>query len=460
MLEDPNTRAPQDALKLQSLLCEELAGISYRRRQVTFLLGTDEFISSERRVAMIPRHLEQLRNGLESAGLRPRILVLRGAGNRARDTHGNGFDDEAYRQAGAELVDLDQVGELDDLDVFHALKEPTDYESRLPTPWIRIGALHLASKPPGLCKVLGEARFAGILDGGTVGNCSYLKYGGDRTPIVASMSRFAGSVAGRKLVEGLDENGVEPGRVVVVGGGIAGLSAIRKVGPKTRELVVIEPYEPTRERLENTLPSLGFEQFKVLPKLTSDILDQAVGIVFAHRSGAKAAEKVCHENDIRRMTPGAAIADIAIDQGGSIAHEGYREEDDAVTSRDKTLRMLGNDYYYYAETNMPREEPHEASELHGDASLPYVTALLALCARHGGPPEAIAHLQQRPLANYRDPGDVASLDLLDCVVQDLRNGLQLVTEGNDPNRSIHITDPDVERDANLAGWVHACAKKG
>ena len=57
----------------------------------------------------------------------------------------------------------------------------------------------------------------------------------------------------------------------------------------------------------------------------------------------------------------------------------------APASRRKYQALLGSDFFYYAETNMPREEPHEASEIHGQASLPYLLALLALCAHHGGP---------------------------------------------------------------------------
>ena len=56
-----------------------------------------------------------------------------------------------------------------------------------------------------------------------------------------------------------------------------------------------------------------------------------------------------------------------------------------ATSRAKYRALLEPEYFYYAESNMPRVEPHEASEVHGDASLPYVTALLALVGSHGSP---------------------------------------------------------------------------
>jgi len=452
--EIPGPPPATDPHRLQKLLAAELRRVELRRKTVGFLLGTDAFISHERRVAMTPRHVARLRDDLAAAGLEPRILVVEGAGERAADDAGRAFSDTDYRAAGARLVAPEASAKLDDVDVVHALKEPTDYETRIPGPLLRIGALHLASKPSGLCRMLARRNFAAILDGSTVGSCSYLKYGGDRTPIVASMSRFAGAVAGRKLVEGLARNGVEAGRVIVVGGGVAGLEAIRKIAPVTRELLVVEPFEAARLRLARVLPELGFEgRFHVFPTLQGEHFDDAVGVIFAHRSGARAAEKVCHERDVRRMRRGGGIADIAIDQGGSILHDGYDEGDDAVTSRDKYQRLFGDHFYYYAETNMPREEPHEASENHGDASLPYVTTLLALCAAHGGPEGAARRILRRGIELHDDPAGIGGRDLFDCVVQDLRNGTQLATVGG----AVAITDPDIEKDDNLAGWVRGCA---
>ncbi len=454
MLIEAPAPAKTECLSLQDLLPAELTGRAFSRTEVSFLLGSDEFIRHERRVAMAPAHVARLRQDLAAVGLRPRIYTIAGAGERVADTFGPAFADAEYRDAGAQVVTASEAAALKPLDVVHALKEPTDYESRLPGAFLRIGALHLASKSPGLCNVLRAKNFAAILDGGTVGSCAYLKYGGDRTPIVGSMSRFAGAVAGRKLVDALQAKGFGTGRVIVVGGGIAGLAAIRKLDPVAAELIVVEPFAAARKRLERVLPRLGFvDRFRIVPAFSGELLDGAAGIIFAHRSGAKVAEKICHYDDIRRMKRGAAIADIAIDQGGSIAHDADREEDDAATSRAKYIRLLGDDFSYYAETNMPREEPHLASVTHGDASLPYVTALLALCALHGSPEAAVREILRKDICGYGSPDEVEDRGLFDCVVQDLRNGLQLaVIDGR-----LAITDPDIESDDHLTEWVHDCA---
>ncbi len=438
---------------LRDWVREALAELEFRRRDVTFLLGTDELIPRERRVAFTPRHVGALRRDLAALGLEPKVFVVRGAGLRAEDDAGRAFADDDYAAAGAELVAHGEVASLPALDVVHALKEPTDYESELQGPMIRIGALHLASRPCGLKRMLARRNFAAILDGGTVGNCSYLEHGGDPTPIVASMSRFAGAVSGRKVVEALERRGLGAGTVIVVGGGIAGRSAIGTLAPKVARLIVVEPYAATRVRLRRELPARGFADFEVVPKLDDKAFDGAVGIVFAHRSGAKAAEKICDEAQIRRMRKGAAIADIAIDQGGSIRHDDYRADDDVTTSRDKTRARLEPDYFYFAESNMPRAQPHEASETHGDCSLPYVTALLALVAAHGDPRAAVSRLLEREVRIYDDAGELPAGGALELLLQDLRNGVQLVTAAG----GVAITDPDIARDAGLARWIQDCA---
>lgn len=434
--------------RLQEELREALASLEYSKKRVTFLLGSDEDITHERRAGLVPRHLTLLAEVLSSAGLEPDILVLAGAGDRA------GFSDQAYMDAGARVVTKADLPALSGLDVFHALKEPTEYESEIPGPFLRLGALHLASYPPGVCKMLGKKNIAAIVDGGTVGNCSYRLVGGDRTPIVASMSRFAGSVSGLKIVEGLEKNGVDAGKIVVVGGGIAGMAAIEKVGPKLEKLVIVEPWPPTQERLPALLAERDITNYEIQPELTDETLNGAVGIVFAHRSGAKAAEKVCTIDQIRTMKPGAAIADIAIDQGGSILHEGYSEDDEVSVSRKKYQALLGDDFFYYAETNMPREVPREASEMHGEAVWAYVATLLALTAVHGGAHQATQAMLDIDVRSFSSQDDVEGRGLVDCLTQDLRNGLQLVVDGDE----VKITDPDVRKNDTLAQWVHTCSQ--
>lgn len=421
-------------------LVEALKAETFKRREVTFLLGTDEDIPAERRAAFAPHHVEELRGALGEAGLDVTVLAVAGVGDRA------GFADSSYRHAGARIVARDEIE--GSVDVVHALKEPTLYEASIPGPFLRIGALHLPSYPPGVAEMLRQKNFSLIIDGATVGNCSYLLGGGDRTPIVGSMSRFAGAVAGEKVAEAL----AEAGKIIVVGGGIAGLAAIETVRPKLASLVVVETYPPTRERLPKALGDLGISDFEIVPALTDTILADAAGLIFAHRAGAQAAAKICSVDQLAGMRNGGALADIAIDQGGSLYFDGYDENDDAHATREKCRAELNKKgLSYYAETNIPREVPYEATERHGDASWAYVAALMGLCAVHGGPDGAGAAILSHDIRVYGENDSVGDRGLLDCLTQDLRNGVQLaVVDGN-----VRVTDPDIEDNVPLMQWVQS-----
>ena len=445
------TTANERPNPVQDQLVLALRDLDFQRTRLRFLLGTDEHIPQEARVALAPTHLARLHRDLARLGLEVEMVVVAGAGARARPP----FSDDDYRAVGAQVVSEAEAAELPAFDLLHSLKEPTPYEATLRGPFLRIGALHLATKPPGLCAVVRARNVAAIFDGATVGSCSYLIHRGDRTPIVGSMSRFAGSVAARKAVAAVERNGLGKGRVVVVGGGIAGQSAIKELRPIAAPLVVVEPWEPMHSRLQRFFAEQGLRDAEIVTRLGEDTLKDAIAVVFAHRSGARAAEKVCSIEQIRTLRKGAAISDIAIDQGGSIAHPGYEDRDDAVVAREKYLALMGEDYSYYAEVNMPREEPHDASLMHGDASLPYVTALLALLAHLGTTTALSRYVLSRDLKIYTDPSQVSEIGLLDAFVQDLRNGLQLAFVGDE----LRLTDPDIAKDPVLSGWIRGCAAR-
>ena len=438
------------ALSVQEQLVAALAAQDTESKRVRLLLGTDEFIRHERRVGLTPEQIYRLRQNLKAVGVELDVTVVAGAGARAEPP----FTDDAYAAAGALVVTVDDIADQPAFDVVHALKEPTDYEAKLAGPFLRIGALHLPTYPHGVCEMLRTKNFAAILDGAVVGNCSYRISAGDRTPIVASMSRFAGAVSGRKVVQGTKANRLGPGPIVVVGGGVAGKAAIAEMTSQIDRLIVIEPWQPMRDKLHDELPALGVpaDRFEVRPALDDKALEGAIGVVFAHRTGARAAEKVCDEAQIRRMKTGGVIADIAIDQGGSIRHDGYDEADSADAARKKYMELFAGDYVYYGEVNMPREEPHLASIHHGIAVLPYVTLLLAQCARLGGPEAVASRLLELSPRTY-GPDELFDLDLVSAMEQDLRNGIPLAVRGGEAV----ITDADVESDTVLRDWVRRCA---
>ena len=68
---------------LRANIRQELSKLTFQRRHVHFLLGTDEHIHHERRVALTPRHIELLNDDLRAVGLEPHIYVMADAGARA-----------------------------------------------------------------------------------------------------------------------------------------------------------------------------------------------------------------------------------------------------------------------------------------------------------------------------------------------------------------------------------------
>ncbi len=244
---------------------------------------------------------------------------------------------------------------------------------------------------------------------------------------------------------------------MVVGGGIAGQSAIRELRKVAAPLVVVEPWEPMHARLTRFFVEQGLQRCR--NRHQNGRRHPAATRSAWYSPTARAPAPPKRSATSSRSAPCAAAPRSPTSRStraASIAHPGYEDRDDAVAAREKYISLLGNDYSYYAEVNMPREEPHDASLMHGDASLPYVTALLALLGHLGTAQALSRYILSRDLKIFTDPAQVADLGLLDAFVQDLRNGLQLAFVGGE----LRLTDPDIAKDPVLAGWIRGCAAAG
>src|SRR6185369_218543 len=210
--------------RLQHELAEQRSAGLHRKPTVDLFLGNDreigrELQSQEKRVGIIPAHVEQLREFLSTLGIGLNAFVLQGAGQRA------GYADSDFIRAGCEIMTEAELQAHDRApDVFHALKEPSKYESRLPMPFCRIGAVHGGNfhAQSGLADLLATKNVA-IFDGSNIG-----APGNYRIPIRGRMSQFAGEIAAEWISNHLQTYNMR-GRVVVVGGGRAGLTAARKL---------------------------------------------------------------------------------------------------------------------------------------------------------------------------------------------------------------------------------------
>ncbi|MEV7575966.1 MULTISPECIES: alanine dehydrogenase [unclassified Microbacterium] len=319
-----------------------------------------EVKNNENRVALTPAGADRLvREG-------HRVLVQSGAGI------GSSIDDDAYRAAGAEIVDTaaDAWGEAD---LLIKVKEPVAEEYGFLRPDLTLFTyLHLAADRP-----LTEA----LVAAGTTAVAYETVQLPDRTlPLLVPMSEIAGrlsvimgshsllrSQGGRGMLLG-GIAGTPRAKTVVIGGGVAGEHAAANALGLGSKVTVVDVALPRLRELEHryggALETRASSRYDIAKELTS--ADLVIGSVLI--PGA-AAPKLVTDDMVAAMKPGSVLVDIAIDQGGCF--EGSRP----TTHDDPTFAV--HDSIYYCVANMPGAVPTTATRALTNATLPYVSAIAA-----------------------------------------------------------------------------------
>ncbi|HXS67322.1 MAG TPA: alanine dehydrogenase [Candidatus Polarisedimenticolia bacterium] len=264
-----------------------------------------EIKEQEYRVALLPSGAYQLiRRGHE-------VIVERGAGL------GAGYPDAEYEQAGAKLVD--SHGEVfKRAALIVKVKEPLAEEFNLLRPdQILFTYLHLAAN-----RALTEA----LMKSGVTALAYETVEVNRRLPLLEPMSEIAGRmsilVGGYFLQKHFGGSGVLlggvpgvlPGKVVVLGGGAAGINAARMAQGLGADVTILEVDLERMRFLDITLHTahtLYSNESHLLELLPS--VDLLVGAVLV--PGAK-APKLIRRAMLKKMRPGSVLVDIAIDQGG------------------------------------------------------------------------------------------------------------------------------------------------
>ena len=197
-------------------------------------------------------------------------------------------------------------------------------------------------------------------------------------PLLAPMSEVAGRLAtqvgatalqkphgGRGVLLG-GVPGVAPGRVVVIGGGVAGLnSAVIALGMGADVTV----FDRSISRLQYIDTVYG-GRIKTLVASKHAIerevkqADLVVGAVLVH--GAKAPKLVSNAL-VAQMKSGSVLVDIAIDQGGCF------EDSKATTHAEPTFKVHNSIFYCVA--NMPGAVPVASTYALTNATLPFALSL-------------------------------------------------------------------------------------
>ncbi len=292
-----------------------------------------------------------------------KVVVERGAGL------GSAITDEQYIAAGATIEsDVEKIWK--DADMILKVKEPIEAEyPRLRAGQILFTYLHLAASKP--------CTDALIASGTTAIAYETVELNGS-LPLLAPMSEVAGRLAtqvgatalqkphgGRGVLLG-GVPGVAPGKVVVIGGGVAGLNAAVIAMGMGADVTVLDRSLPRLAYIDTVYQG----RIKTLASTYGAVdrevknADLVIGAVLVH--GAKAPKLVTNEQ-VKGMKPGAVLVDIAIDQGGCF------EDSRPTTHAEPTFKV--HDAVFYCVANMPGAVPVASTYALTNATLPYALSL-------------------------------------------------------------------------------------
>lgn len=317
-----------------------------------------EIKDSERRVGMTPTGVDEL------SAHGHRVLIQSGAGV------GSGFGDDAYRAAGAEIV-AEAADVWGGADLLVKVKEPIAPEyGFLRSDLTLFTYLHLAAAP---------ALTTALLDAGTTAIAYETVQLPDRSlPLLAPMSEIAGRLSvqvgaqqllgpagGRGILLG-GVPGTPRGRVVVIGGGVAGTHAAQMAVGLGAHVTIVDLSIPQLRRLDERFD--GRVDTRVSTRSTiADLVADADLVIGSVLVPGAAAPKLVTLDMVERMRPGSVLVDIAVDQGGCF------EGTHATTHTDPTYRV--HDAIYYAVANMPGAVPLTSTLALTNATLRYTLAL-------------------------------------------------------------------------------------
>jgi alanine dehydrogenase len=283
---------------------------------------------------------------------------------------GIGKTDDDYTVAGASIVgSAKEVFERADMIV--KVKEPQAEERvMLREGQVLFTYLHLAPDPE---------QTRELMDSGAV--CIAYEtvtspYGG--LPLLAPMSEVAGRMSIQAGAYCLEKShggkgmllggvpGVDPARVVVLGGGMVGRHAAHMAVGLGAEVWVLDKNNAVLKQLWTEFGRSINTVFSTRDALEQHVLaaDLVIGGVLI--PGA-AAPKLVTADMVKQMGKGSVLVDVAIDQGGCF------ETSRPTTHQNPTFVV--DDVIHYCVANMPGGVPQTSTFALNNATLPFVLAL-------------------------------------------------------------------------------------
>jgi len=320
----------------------------------------------------VPKEIKVLENrvGLTPASVRELVHHGHQALVEPNAGQGIGASDDDYARAGAEIA-RDAADVFARADMIVKVKEPQAGERRMLRPGqVLFTYLHLAPDPEQTKDLVAGGAIAIAYE--TVTSST----GG--LPLLAPMSEVAGRMAVQAGAHYLEKAnggkgvllggvpGVEPARVVVLGGGVVGNHAITvALGMEADVWVLDRNVEVLRRLWAQFGPALNtvYSTHDAIERHVASA-DLVVGGVLI--PGANAPKLVSREL-IKRMEPGSVVVDVAIDQGGCF-------ETSRPTTHAEPVYIVDG-VIHYCVANMPGGVPRTSTYALNNATLPFVLAL-------------------------------------------------------------------------------------
>ena len=281
-----------------------------------------------------------------------------------------GFDNDQYKNAGAKIIDKAE-DIFNDAEIIVKVKEPLSNEVKMIREnQIIFTYLHLAA-----AKELTQ----GLIDSKSV--CIAYETVTDnngRLPLLAPMSAVAGRMSVQAGAHCLEKNqkgrglllggapGVEPGNVVILGGGVVGENAAIIATGMQAKVHIVDKSEAKLKQLTDIFGD------KIIPQLSDKTdfekliseCDLLIGGVLV--PGAE-APKLVTKDMLKLMKRGSVIVDVAIDQGGCV------ETSKPTTHAEPTYIIDG--VVHYCVANIPGGVPRTSTIALNNATLPFLSKL-------------------------------------------------------------------------------------
>ena len=317
-----------------------------------------EIKNNEFRVGLVPASVRELTNrGHE-------VFVETNAGI------GIGVSDDDYVAVGSQILATAQ-DVFDKAEMIVKVKEPQAVErAMLRADQTLFTYLHLAPDAPQTEEL--------VKSGAT---CIAYETVTDRNgalPLLAPMSEVAGRLsiqAGAWCLEKAHGGsgvlmggvpGVEPAKVVIIGGGTVGFNAAQMAVGMGAHVVVLDRDVDVLRFIDATFDSRVQSVYSNADAIERHLKDADLVIGGVLIPGA-AAPKLVTRKHLAAMQKGSVLVDVAIDQGGCF-------ETSHATTHEEPIYIV-DDIVHYCVANMPGAVPRTSTFALNNATLPFVLAL-------------------------------------------------------------------------------------